>query len=109
MAARRRVLTSSGRFLATGALLLAVAACGTAGATTSDQTSGPTANPSSQPASAVPPAVTAAPAGPTRPTAAGTVKAWGDDSSKQTDVPAGLTGVVAVAAGDAFSLALKSD
>ena len=39
----------------------------------------------------------------------GTVVAWGDDSSGQTNVPAGLSGVVAISAGYAHSLALKSD
>jgi len=37
------------------------------------------------------------------------VVAWGDDSSGQCDVPAGLTNAVDVAAGYDFSLALKSD
>ncbi|MBG0816752.1 Calx-beta domain-containing protein [Planomonospora sp. ID82291] len=41
--------------------------------------------------------------------AGGTVVAWGDDSSGQSTVPDGLTGVVQVAAGGNFSLALKSD
>ena len=35
--------------------------------------------------------------------------AWGDDSAGQTNVPAGLTNVVAVAAGGFHSLALKND
>jgi hypothetical protein len=41
--------------------------------------------------------------------AAGTVIAWGDNSQGQTNVPAGLTNVIAIAAGDAFSLALRED
>jgi hypothetical protein len=39
----------------------------------------------------------------------GTVRAWGDDGWDQSAVPAGLTNVVAVAAGQRHSLALKSD
>jgi uncharacterized repeat protein (TIGR02543 family) len=39
----------------------------------------------------------------------GTVVAWGGDWYGETNVPAGLTNVVAVAAGDYHSLALKSD
>ena len=39
----------------------------------------------------------------------GTVVAWGDNSSGQVTVPAGLTSVIAVAAGNNFSMALKSD
>ena len=35
--------------------------------------------------------------------------AWGDDSYGQADVPAGLSGVAAIAAGADFALALKSD
>ena len=38
-----------------------------------------------------------------------TVSATGDNSAGQTNVPAGLTGVVAVAAGSGSSMALKSD
>ena len=34
---------------------------------------------------------------------------WGSNSSGQTNIPAGLTGVTAIAAGDYHSLALKSD
>jgi len=41
--------------------------------------------------------------------APGTVVAWGDNNDGETDVPAGLSGVVAIAAGDDYSLALKSD
>jgi Tol biopolymer transport system component/alpha-tubulin suppressor-like RCC1 family protein len=37
------------------------------------------------------------------------VVAWGDDDAGQTDVPAGLTNAVAVAAGASHSLALKAD
>ena len=37
------------------------------------------------------------------------VAAWGSNESGQTDVPADLTGVTAVAAGDTQTLALKSD
>jgi alpha-tubulin suppressor-like RCC1 family protein len=40
---------------------------------------------------------------------AGTVVAWGDNLGGQTDVPAGLTDVVAVAAGGAHTVALKAD
>lgn len=39
----------------------------------------------------------------------GTVSAWGYDFDGQCDVPAGLSNVVAVAAGEFFSLALKTD
>ena len=37
------------------------------------------------------------------------VRSWGSDSSGQATVPAGLTNAMAVAAGDAHSMALKSD
>jgi hypothetical protein len=40
---------------------------------------------------------------------AGTVVAWGTNWDGQTNVPAGLTGVVQVSAGEFHSLALKSD
>jgi uncharacterized membrane protein len=40
---------------------------------------------------------------------AGTPLAWGQNLSGQTDVPSGLTDVVAVAGGAQHSLALKSD
>lgn len=39
----------------------------------------------------------------------GTVVAWGDNTYGQTTIPAGLTNVVAVAAGDNFNVALKGD
>ena len=39
----------------------------------------------------------------------GVVAAWGKDDAGQTDVPAGLSGVTAIAAGGDFSLALKSN
>jgi hypothetical protein len=39
----------------------------------------------------------------------GTVFAWGNNQGGQTTVPAGLSGVVAIAAGYGHSLALKSD
>ena len=39
----------------------------------------------------------------------GTVVAWGDNSSGQTSVPAGLAAVASVAAGESHSVALKSD
>ncbi|WP_135554772.1 RCC1 domain-containing protein [Paenibacillus cymbidii] len=39
----------------------------------------------------------------------GTVVAWGDNSNGQTNVPAGLTGVVSVAAGPNNSAAMKAD
>jgi len=39
----------------------------------------------------------------------GTVTAWGNDMFSQATPPAGLTSVVAIAAGDNHSLALKSD
>ena len=39
----------------------------------------------------------------------GTVVAWGSNNYGQTNVPAGLTGVIAVAAGHRHSLALKSN
>ena len=38
----------------------------------------------------------------------GTVVAWGSDSSGQATIPAGLTGVTAIAAGLRHNLALKS-
>jgi alpha-tubulin suppressor-like RCC1 family protein len=37
------------------------------------------------------------------------VVAWGDDSFGQTSTPAGLTNVLAIAAGEYHSLALKAD
>jgi hypothetical protein len=39
----------------------------------------------------------------------GTVVAWGDNLFMETDVPTGLSGVVAIAAGYGFSLALKAN
>src|SRR5580700_5171117 len=42
-------------------------------------------------------------------TVGGTVVAWGNDSSGQTNVPSGLTNVVSVAAGDLFQMALTSN
>jgi alpha-tubulin suppressor-like RCC1 family protein len=39
----------------------------------------------------------------------GTVVAWGQNSTGQTTVPAGLSAVIAIACGDTHSLALKSD
>ena len=39
----------------------------------------------------------------------GTLVAWGWNDVGQTDIPAGLSNVVALAAGDAHSLALRSD
>ena len=42
-------------------------------------------------------------------TSPGTVVAWGSNSNGQTTVPAGLSGVTAIAAGDAHTVALKSD
>ena len=39
----------------------------------------------------------------------GTVVAWGNDNNGETDVPSGLSNVVAVASGDGQSLALQSD
>src|SRR5438067_800115 len=44
-----------------------------------------------------------------QPLGAGTVVAWGLDQYGETSVPAGLTGVVAVAAGYVHTAALKSD
>ena len=41
--------------------------------------------------------------------AAGMVVAWGSNSSGQTNVPAGLTNVVAIAAGSFFSMALRAN
>lgn len=41
--------------------------------------------------------------------AAGVITGWGDNSDKQIDIPANLTNVVAIAAGDSHSVALKSD
>src|SRR5580692_4663079 len=35
--------------------------------------------------------------------------AWGDDTYGETNVPIGLTDVVAISAGDKYSLALRSD
>jgi hypothetical protein len=52
------------------------------------------------------------PAGAARATAPGTVVAWGCDSGDdygQCDVPSGLTGVTAIAAGGYHSMALKDD
>ncbi len=45
----------------------------------------------------------------TSPTAGTTVVGWGGSNSSLTTVPSGLTDVVAVAAGDIYTLALKSD
>ena len=39
----------------------------------------------------------------------GTVVAWGDNTSKQSDVPNRLKGVVSISAGGFHSLALKED
>ncbi len=39
----------------------------------------------------------------------GTVAAWGRNFSGQTTVPAGLSGVTAIAAGDNHAVALKAD
>ena len=39
----------------------------------------------------------------------GTVVAWGADGYGQTNAPLGLTNVVSIAAGDSFSVAVKSD
>jgi hypothetical protein len=40
---------------------------------------------------------------------AGMVVSWGDNSSGQTNVPSDLTNAIAVAGGEAFSIALRSD
>src|SRR5262249_61665480 len=37
------------------------------------------------------------------------IAAWGDDSSGQTDVPFGLSNIVAVAGGNSHSLAFRTD
>jgi hypothetical protein len=42
-------------------------------------------------------------------TESGTVVGWGDNSSGQISIPAGLTNVVSVDAGESFGLALKAD
>jgi hypothetical protein len=42
-------------------------------------------------------------------TAYGALAAWGDNTFGQSTVPAGLTGVTAIAGGEAHSLAVKSD
>jgi alpha-tubulin suppressor-like RCC1 family protein len=39
----------------------------------------------------------------------GTVVAWGQNSDGQTNVPVGLRGVMAIAAGSRHTVALKSD
>ena len=39
----------------------------------------------------------------------GTVIAWGDNGAHQTDVPAGLSNVVAIAAGDIYCLAITTN
>ena len=39
----------------------------------------------------------------------GTVYAWGDNNFGETNVPAGLNGIIAIACGDNHDLALKSD
>ena len=44
-----------------------------------------------------------------RPTATGTVEAWGRNDNGETSVPEGLDDVVAVAAGYVHTVALKSD
>ena len=52
----------------------------------------------------VPPAVLTVNAAPS-----GTVVAWGNNVDGQTTVPAGLSGVTAIAAGSLFTVALKAD
>jgi hypothetical protein len=39
----------------------------------------------------------------------GTVIAWGDNGAHQADVPAGLSNVVAIAAGDVYCLAITTN
>jgi len=39
----------------------------------------------------------------------GTVFAWGNNASGQTNVPSGATNVIAIAAGDNHCLALRAD
>jgi alpha-tubulin suppressor-like RCC1 family protein len=39
----------------------------------------------------------------------GTVVAWGENGFHQTDVPAGLSNVVAIAAGENFGLAITTN
>lgn len=46
---------------------------------------------------------------PARPTVQGTVVAWGNNGGGQVSVPAGLSGIVAVAAGGSYSVALRND
>ncbi len=46
---------------------------------------------------------------PTLAAGSGTVVAWGRNASGEVNVPAGLGGVIAVAGGDQYSLAVKSD
>ncbi len=50
-----------------------------------------------------------APARPAAASAGGTVRAWDWNSSGQTDVPAGLSDVTAIAAGGGHTVALRSD
>ena len=49
------------------------------------------------------------PAGAAAATGTGTVVGWGHNFDGQARPPAGLTGVTAIAAGQGYSLALKSD
>ena len=116
MATRRQSVSRICGFLFAAAVLVLAAACGSASATlTPTQTAlvgvpvtpTPTAtldsNGSPTPVTATGPSI------PTiKPGQAGTVKAWGDDSGGQTEVPAGLTGVVSIAAGDEFSLCAQA-
>ena len=64
-------------------------------------------HPGSHPGTLPPPPVHAA--GPAQTAVPGTPVAWGSNDSRQSTIPAGLTDVVAVAAGNQFSLALKAD
>ena len=51
----------------------------------------------------------AAPPAPAQVPASGTVVAWGDNSSGQTTIPVGLSGLIAIAAGGWHTIALKND
>jgi hypothetical protein len=118
MMLNRRATTTRLGLIALIGMTLALSGCGSAATSPSDMFpagSGATDAPQDTPSDidTNPPATTMPVMGAALPTVApgqsGTVVAWGDDTGGQVDVPDGLSGVVAVAAGDEFSLALKSD
>src|ERR1035437_8376700 len=110
MISSRGLVSWFGRLMLVGTVM-AVAACSSTGSTSTpnntDAANAPgTALPSCACSTASAAAVPLGSPGPALPTVArgqsGTVLAWGDDSAGQIDVPAGLSGVVSVAAGGLF-------